>query len=49
MRFSAGLENPGLKGLRENSRIWEGLKGAPQIPQLRYAPVGMTIHLGNYT
>jgi hypothetical protein len=24
-------------------------KGAPQIPPLRYAPVGMTIHLGNET
>ena len=24
-------------------------RGAPQIPPLRYAPVGMTIQLGNYT
>ena len=40
-----------LKSLRENSALWlQNLgspRGAPQIPPLRYAPVGMTILFGN--
>ncbi len=37
----------GLKSLRSNSRIWEARRAHRR--SLRYAPVGMTIHLGNDT
>ena len=37
----------GLESLRKNSENLGSPKGAPQIPPLRYAPVGMTILFGN--
>ncbi len=46
-RAALGAKRSGLKSLRENSQNSGSPKGAPQIPPLRYAPVGMTILSGN--